>query len=151
MSGTIKRRLFESSQLGSDPSNFYSADSRKQGKDRYHISIHFFTPLEQSIFSLGETRRAVSGRSKHCRAARFLEKFTRHLFLEFLEYVWAALKRIWTRVAVFCGGFIKEFYKAFYLKKILQRSHHHRKRPPWSKSSSGPLIHTPRIPKKGVW
>ena len=65
MSGTIKRRLFESSQFGSDPSNFYSADSRKQGKDRYHISIHFFTPLEQSIFNLGETRRAVSGRSKH--------------------------------------------------------------------------------------
>ena len=38
------------------------------------------------------------------RAARFFDQFTRHLFLDSLEYVLVAMKRIWTRVAVFCCG-----------------------------------------------
>ena len=53
--------------------------------------------------------------------------------------------------SVVARAFYKKFYKAFYLKKILKCSRRNRKRPPWSKSSSGQLIHTPRIPKKGVW
>ena len=55
----------------------------------------------------------------HTRAARFFDQFTRHLFLESLEYVWAALKRIWTRVVVFCcGESILEFFsnKTLYKK-----------------------------------
>ena len=52
------------------------------------------------------------------RAARFFEKITRHLFLESLEYVWAALKRIWTRVAVFCGG---ESVVEFFSNKMLYK------------------------------
>ena len=41
----------------------------------------------------------------HSRAARFFDQFTRrHLFLESLEHAWAAVKRILTRVVVFCCG-----------------------------------------------
>ena len=43
--------------------------------------------------------------------------------------------------------FIKIFIKHLF-EKIPKRSCRNRNRHPWSKSSSGPLIHTPRIPKK---
>ena len=40
----------------------------------------------------------------YTRAARFFDRFTRHLFLASLGYVWVALKRIWLGVVVFCCG-----------------------------------------------
>ena len=36
----------------------------------------------------------------------------------------------------------------FFKNKFLKRSGHIRKRPPWIKSSLGPLVHTPKNPKK---
>ena len=35
-----------------------------------------------------------------------------------------------------------------FIEKFIKRSRRNRKLPPWSKSSTGQLMHTPRIPKK---
>ena len=63
-----------------------------------------------------------------------------------------ALKRIWTTVAVFCCG-ESVSYIFFLIKRFInffiKRFHRNRKWPPWTKSSSGLLKHTPMNPKKG--
>ena len=44
--------------------------------------------------------------------------------------------------------FIKLFNNNFFENNFTKHSNQNGKRPPWAKSSLGPHIHTPRIPKK---
>ena len=47
--------------------------------------------------------------------------------------------------------FYNSFYNNFLKNNFTKRSNQDGKWPPWAKSSSGPHIHTPKIPKKGDW
>ena len=66
------------------------------------------------------------------------------------EWPWRGFGSGWS-FSVVVRAFCKIIWKILILKNFIKRSHHNRKRPPRAKSSSGPLMHTPMNPKKGVW